>query len=220
MIESSPEKFSSNVLLRPIAQCAAFPTVAQVVGPSELAYFAQIEPLFGYFDVPFPVVIPRSGMTIMEPHIGKIVHKYDIELSQLRNNLDSLIGDVVERLFPSQAAESVTSLNRCIKDDLDKFARKLEKSDPEGYRHIVNFKKHVDYELQQLQKKLKASNKKRHDELTDQIRKANAFLFPDGNLQERVLSPVYFANKFGPDLFNKIYEAIDVERPVHTVLEL
>ena len=46
IIENSPHRFSSNVLLRPIAQCTAFPTLCQVVGPSELAYFAQIEPLF------------------------------------------------------------------------------------------------------------------------------------------------------------------------------
>jgi len=220
LVESSPQKFSSNVLLRPIVQCAVFPTLVQVVGPSELAYFAQIEPLFEHFGVSFPVVFPRSGMTIIEPHIRKIINKYGIELPQLRNNLEALTGEVVERLFPSQAAESVISLNKCLKEDLDRFARKLEKSDPEGYRHIVNFRQHIDYELQQLQKKLKSSNKKRHDELTEQIRKANAFLFPGGNLQERVLSPLYFANKFGPGIFKKIYEALDMERPVHTVLEL
>lgn len=52
LIDKSPDKFSPNVLMRPIAQCYAFPTLAHIVGPSELAYFAQIEPLYDFFDVP------------------------------------------------------------------------------------------------------------------------------------------------------------------------
>ena len=220
IIEKSPDRFSSNVLLRPIAQCTAFPVVCQVVGPSELAYFAQIEPLFEYFDVPFPIIYPRSGMTIVEPHIKKILHKYRINLPDLRGRLEPVIGEVVEKLFPSEAAELAISLSACIKDDLDRFSKELKDSDPEGYQHINNFRKFIDFELKQLQKKLKTSNKKRHDELTSQIRKTYSFLFPDGRLQERVLSPFYFANKYGKDIFKSIYEHLNVDRPAHSVLEL
>jgi len=220
LIDKSPNRFSSNVLLRPIAQCTAFPVVCQVVGPSELAYFAQIEPLYKFFDVPFPIIHPRSGMTIVEPHIKKILHKYAINMPDLRGRLEPLISEVVEKLFPSEGAELTMSLSNCIKDDLDKFSKELEKSDPEGYQHIINFRKYIDFELKQLQKKLKTSNKKRHDELTSQIRKAYSFLFPDGGLQERVLSPLYFANKFGKDIFKSIYDNLNIDRPVHSVLEL
>jgi len=220
VVESNPEYFSSNVLLRPIAQCAAFPTLCHVVGPSELAYFAQIEPLFEFFDVPFPIAYPRAGMTIIEPHIKKIVYKYELDLPQLKNNLEPTIGDVVEKMFPSEAAGNVMSINECLKQDLEKYAGDLAGTDPDGYRHIMNFKKHVDFELKQLQKKLKSSNKKRHDALTDQIRRVNSFLFPEGNLQERVLSPLYFANKFGPDIFRQIYDNLEIDKPVHSILEL
>jgi bacillithiol biosynthesis cysteine-adding enzyme BshC len=211
LVERFPERFSTNVLLRPLAQCAAFPTLAQVVGPSELAYYAQI---------PFPVIYPRHGMTIVEPHIKKIIHKYDLDPGDLKNRLEALIGEVVERLFPSEAAGTIGSLSDCLKTDLDNFADKLKNADPDGYQHIVNFKKHVDYELKQLQKKLKASNKKRHDSLADQIRKANAFLFPENKLQERVLSPLYFANKYSLEIFDKIYESLQIDKPAHIILEL
>ena len=112
------------------------------------------------------------------------------------------------------------SLNNCIKHDLERFAKRLKDSDPEGYRLLVNFKKHVDFELGTLQKKLKASNKKRHEELTAQIRRACSFLFPGGSLQERVLSPLYFTNKFGPGIIKEIYDNLIVDKPVHSVLEL
>jgi len=220
IVEKSPERFSSNVLLRPIAQCAAFPTLCQVVGPSEMAYFAQIEPLFSFFDVPFPIIYPRAGMTIIEPQTKKIMYKYELDLPALKNDLERTIGEVVERLFPSEAADNIFSLNQCLNKDLDGFAEKMKDSDPEGYQHIVNYKKRLDFELKQLQKKLKTSNKKRHDNLADQIRRAYAFLFPDGNLQERVISPLYFANKFGPEIFKRIFDCLEVDKPVHSVLEL
>jgi len=123
-------------------------------------------------------------------------------------------------MFPSEAAGNVMSINECLKQDLEKYAGDLAGTDPDGYRHIMNFKKHVDFELKQLQKKLKSSNKKRHDALTDQIRRVNSFLFPEGNLQERVLSPLYFANKFGPDIFRQIYDNLEIDKPVHSILEL
>jgi len=219
-VEKSPDRFSSNVLLRPVAQCAAFPTLCQVVGLSELAYFAQIEPLFGFFDVPFPVVYPRAGMTIIEPQIKKTLYKYELDLPTLKNNLERSIGEVVEKLFPSEAANNVLSLNQCLNKDLDGFAEKMKDSDPEGYQHIVKYKIHLDFELKQLQKKLKSSNKKRHDNLSEQIRRASAFLFPGGNLQERMISPLYYANKFGPEIFKQIYDGLEIDKPVHSVLEL
>ena len=219
-VDKSPAQFSSNVLLRPIAQCAAFPTLAHVVGPSELAYFAQIEPLFEYFEVPFPIAFPRAGMTIVEPHINKIIKKYDLQLSELKNDLEMTIGSVVERLFPSVAANNVVSLSDCMARDLDELAIQLKQSDPEGERHVLNFAKQLDFDIKQLTKKLQASNKKRHEELTGQMRRAHAFLFPNGGLQERLISPLYYANKFGPGIFQAIYDNLEVDKPAHTVLEL
>lgn len=220
IVDKSPQRFSANVLLWPVAQCTAFPTLGQAVGPSELAYFAQIEPFFEFFDVPFPVIYPRFGMTIVEPHIKRILNKYELKLPQLKNELERTIGTVIETLYPSKTAEAVVSLQNHFNDDLEKYSMMLQKTDPEGYQHLINFKKHIDYELKQLQKKLKASNKKRHDELTSQIRKTYSYIFPVNKLQERVLSPVYFANKFGPEIFQKIFESLNIDKPVHIILEL
>ena len=220
IVEKSPYNFSANVLLSPIVRCTAFPTLIQTVGPSELAYFAQIEPLFDFFDIPFPVIYPRLGMTIVEPHIKRILKKYELKLPQLRKELEGTVGMVIEKLFPSKSAKVMTSLQNHFNGDLEKYAKMLQKSDQEGYQHLANFKKRIDYELKHLQKKLKASNKKRHDELASQIRKTYRYTFPNNKLQERVLSPVYFANKYGPEIFQKIFEALNMDKPGHIILEL
>ena len=65
-VEDNPEKFSPNVLLRPIIQDSLFPTLAYVGGPAELAYFAQIEALYTMLDKPMPVLWPRDSFTLID----------------------------------------------------------------------------------------------------------------------------------------------------------
>lgn len=59
------EQFSPNVLLRPLYQDALFPTAAYVAGPSEVAYFAQLQPVYACFDLPMPVIYPRKSITLV-----------------------------------------------------------------------------------------------------------------------------------------------------------
>ena len=48
-LKESPWKFSPNVLFRPLMQDLLLPTLAYVAGPSEVAYLAQIGPLYEEF---------------------------------------------------------------------------------------------------------------------------------------------------------------------------
>jgi bacillithiol biosynthesis cysteine-adding enzyme BshC len=219
-VNQSPQQFSPNVLLRPIAQCYAFPTLCQVTGPSELAYYIQILPLFDYFNIPAPIIFPRPGMTLIEPHIGKTIDKYALDIGLLKHDPDLSISAAIERLFPSDAAQAIALIQEELKRDLDNSAGTIQNSDPEGYQAVSNFAKRFDFEFNELQKKLKATNKKRHDDIRSQIKKGHDFLFPDNKLQERVISPIYFINKFGPEIFNKIYAGLDIDNAKHILLEL
>jgi bacillithiol biosynthesis cysteine-adding enzyme BshC len=65
MLAAAPQDFSPNVLLRPLYQDALFPTVAYVAGPSEIAYFAQLGPVYERFGMPMPVIYPRKTITVL-----------------------------------------------------------------------------------------------------------------------------------------------------------
>ena len=77
-IENSPERFSPNVLLRPICQDYIFPTGLYVAGPSEISYFAQVTPLYDFYDINTPIVYPRSSFTLLEKNIASSLDKFDL----------------------------------------------------------------------------------------------------------------------------------------------
>ncbi|MEQ1571545.1 MAG: bacillithiol biosynthesis BshC, partial [Myxococcota bacterium] len=51
---------SSSALSRPIVQDHLLPTAAMVCGPGELAYFAQLPPVYAAFGLPMPAIVPRA----------------------------------------------------------------------------------------------------------------------------------------------------------------
>ena len=220
ILDSAPEKFSPNVSLRPIAQCFAFPTVCQVVGPSEAAYFAQIQPLFDYLDVPWPVVKPRIFATIVEPHIQKIIDKLSLDFAFLYDDTEHEISRAIKEKFPPETQQKAESLRSEIEKPLLDLIKSLKNSDSESGQAIEHTRKRIDHELNHLSKKLFAAHKKRHEAVKGQIYRAANFLFPEGKFQERVLSPVYFANKFGPGIFKKIESELDIDSVHHQIVEI
>lgn len=220
VLKESPERFSPNVCLRPIAQCHVFPTVCQVVGPSEAAYFAQIQPLYEFLNVPWPVVRPRIFASIIEPHIGRLMKKLSIDFSVLHRDAEQEVGRVIKENFPPEIQERADSLRAAVVKPLSDLSESLKDPDPESVQALENAKKRIDHELNHLSKKLFAAHKKRHETTKDQVYRAASFLLPEGKFQERVLSPVYFADKFGPGIFEKIESEIDVDFIGHQLIEI
>ena len=73
-----PRNLSCSVMFRPIVQDFLLPTVAYVAGPGEISYFAQLTELYNCLDVAMPLIWPRASMTLVEPHIGRLLEKSDL----------------------------------------------------------------------------------------------------------------------------------------------
>jgi len=220
LLEMEPEKFSANVTLRPIAQNSVFPTIAQIVGPSEAAYFAQIRPSFEFHGVPWPVVRPRIFASLLEPHIAKMITKLGIEFAGLANDLEFEVGRVIKENFPAEFQEQADALRTRMEAPLMRLAEDVRKTDLESYQAIDHTRRRIDHELNHLSKKLFMAHKKKHEDARKRIYKVAAFLLPGGKFQERVLSPVYFANKFGPDLLRGIEPKLALDSRAHQLVEI
>jgi bacillithiol synthase len=219
-LKTEPERFSPNVTLRPIVQCFAFPTVSQIVGPSEAAYFAQITPLFDFHGVPWPVIRPRLFATLIEPQIAKIMHKLSIDFAGLDRDIEFEIGRVISENYPPEIQNQAEQLRAQIENPLSSLAESIKTQDLESYQALEYTRRKIDHELNHLSKKLIMAHKKRHDEVRRKVLKVAAFLLPSDKFQERVLTPVYFADKFGPGIFKQLENKLDLDSVAHQLVEI
>ncbi len=100
LIEKEPERFSPNVLLRPVVQDYLLPTAFYIGGPSEVSYFAQVMPLYNIYQIEPPIVYPRSSVTLLEKNIISILEKYNLKLTDVFVNPDKLKNKVIENISP------------------------------------------------------------------------------------------------------------------------
>ena len=92
LIEKSPEKFSPNVVLRPLYEERILPNLAYIGGPAEVVYWLQLKEMFAYYHTEFPMLIPRNFALVVPKSINKKMGKLQLsntaifkETHQLKN---------------------------------------------------------------------------------------------------------------------------------------
>jgi len=219
-IRKEPGNFSPNVLLRPVLQSFLFPVVSVVLGPSEVAYFAQTGPLFELHKIPFPVVYPRKSVTLLEGRVSKVLDRHHLSLLDFTGDLETLLGRLVRESEGKELETKVMFARQSTREAIDALKRELVGLDPTLEKTVEQVQARFDLEIQNLEKKGVAAAKRKNETLRDQIYRTKNLLFPEGELQERKLSATYFLVKYGFDIFTKIRREIDFESFDHQVIPL
>ena len=92
----TPERFSPNVTLRAVVQDYLLPTIAYYGGAAEIAYFAQTAEVYRVLERPATPILPRSSLTMIERHTGRVLERYDLTLADFFEGLEPVIKRVVE----------------------------------------------------------------------------------------------------------------------------
>ena len=120
-LDARPERFSPNVVMRPLYQDSLLPTVAYVAGPGEVAYFAQFQPAYEWAGLPMPLIHPRVTATLIEERLERILKKFRITAEDI---LTRMIGQ------PDGHGQSTALFDAMIASDLaPQFAAALENVD-------------------------------------------------------------------------------------------
>lgn len=196
-LEEAPERFSPDVSLRPVASCRLLPTAVTVLGPSEMAYWAQLPCLFDWAGVPFPRLRPRLGWTVLEDKIGKVLGKLDAVPDDFRDGGRALAERVREEGRPGAVDRALSEARGRTGRALDEVEEAVGRELP-GIRSAVGKARHRAFEvLDDLASAVDDRVEERHAVILDQIEKAAVHLWPDGRPQERVLSPLYYLARYG-----------------------
>lgn len=218
LVESDPLAISWNVVLRPLIQDSLFPVAATVCGPGEVSYFAQLAEVYKYMDIELPVIYPRYSATIIEDKIEKILKKpdmTDIILSHERS-------DAIRSVLEGEDAEKTGRLLEGLQEEIDKKIEDAESKikiygiDPESA--FDRIKRNMDKELKILSKKIYSKLKKQNQCIIDDIDRIYLNVFPDGNLQERMINIFYYLNRYGIDMISSLYYSFEPLEREHRFL--
>lgn len=212
LFEESPERFSANVVLRPVVESAVFPTLSYVGGPGEVRYLAQTGCLFEAHGVGMPVVFPRLGVTLVEGKVRKVLDKFDLDEDDVVGRpVHEVITSVVRDDVPEAVKSALGQLRQALQEGYQAVYEAAETIDPTLKGPIFGARNEGFKAISEVEKKVRQHVKLKGETQLEQIEKAAANLAPDGKPQERVLNVHQYLARYGSELIPAILERLRVE---------
>ncbi|UCC72717.1 MAG: bacillithiol biosynthesis cysteine-adding enzyme BshC [Gemmatimonadota bacterium] len=208
ILHSTPERLSPGALLRPVAEARAFPVVAHVVGPGEIAYLAQSQVLFALHEVPAPVVVPRAAFRMIEPKVARVLDKYGIRPDELAGDATRAINRLLDQRTPPELQESLARLRSDVAAALDRVEAAALGFDPGAQSLLGSGQRAIHSSIDGLESRLQARLREKGQIVRGQLEKAAVNLYPGGKPQERMLSPYPFLVRYGEGLLDEIYQKV------------
>lgn len=219
-LESYPEYFSPNVLLRPLYQDILLPTVAYIAGPSETAYYAQLLGVYGVFGLDMPVIYPRKNLTLLEGKVERILQAYDMQVHDFWKNIEPMIGELAKQQVPAELQKRLENAQLCINKNIEALENVVTEFEKTLGETVKGAKGRMLGQLEMIEKKITQAAKKKNDVVVNQLHKAQGNLFPDNGLQERVLNVAPFLFRYGYEFIDRLHDAIDIDEFGHQVVRL
>jgi bacillithiol biosynthesis cysteine-adding enzyme BshC len=215
-----PERFSPNVVLRPIVQDRLFPTVCYIAGPSELAYQAQLGGVYRAFGVEAPLLHSRASATILDSAAARFLERHAIAFESLQAQDESVLNQLLERQLPPSIDRLIHETERHIEGQAAALRDAVKAVDPTLSGAVDTTRDRLKETLHQLHNKIVHASKKKDDTLRRQFRRTRDLAFPAGHPQERALNVVFFANRYGPAFVDRLLEELPLSSACHYLLTI
>lgn len=198
---------SGNALLRPLYQEVVLPNLCYVGGAGEIAYWLQLKSTFEAFEVPFPMLLMRNAALIVNEKQFEKSKKLQLTWQELFLKPSALIQHKVKQL--SQQNIDFQSQQQQLQTMFELMKKQISKTDASFEGAVLAQEKKQMKGLQNLEKRwLKAEKRRLYDVLT-RIEILQQSLFPNGNLQERVLNFTEFYEANGEELLLVLKENLN-----------
>jgi bacillithiol biosynthesis cysteine-adding enzyme BshC len=202
-LDTHPERFSPNVVLRALYQETILPDIAFIGGGAEVAYWLELKPMFDHFNTPFPMLVLRNSFMFIEAEDEKKLHSFGLVPEDL------FLGEygVIDKYVKTQTShvlevdQEKAHASRLFND----FKLKAAAVDHTLVQHLDALHTRLQKQLDNAGKKLLRAEKKNFETGKNQILKIRNKLFPGGSLQERVENFMPFYADHGPAFISEVY---------------
>ena len=211
-LKNYPEKFSPNVILRPLYQEVILPNLAYIGGGGEIAYWLELKNNFEAQKVTFPILILRNSFVIATDKLMTKSANLGVSFEELFLSNQELINKKTKEL--SNIKIDFSEQKEILKKQFSELLKIAEQTD-KSFTGAVKAQEAKQIKgLDNLEKRLLKAEKRIHFEKLERITDIQNQLFPNGSLQERKSNfSVFYSQTF-------INEIISQSNPLEACFKL
>ena len=206
LLESHPEKFSPNVIMRPLYQEVILPNLCYIGGGGELAYWLELKSYFNSANVTFPILLLRNSVLIATQKQAEKLDKLGLTWADIFSKQQDLLNKKIQTF--SEFRLDFSEQKEFLKKQFETLTTIAAKTDA-SFTGAVKAQETKQLKgLENLEKRLIKAEKRSHTDQLERITQIQNELFPGLSLQERKanFSEYYleFDGKLLAELFNKL----------------
>jgi len=186
LVEKAPEKFSPNVILRPLYQECILPNLCYIGGGGEIAYWLELKSMFEANNITFPILLLRNSVVIATEKQMKKADKLNLNWNDLFSKQNDLITSKTKDF--SQFTIDFSEQKRILQQQFEKLNQIALQTDKSFMGAVKAQETKQIKGLENLEKRLLKAEKRVHSEKLEQIVNLQNELFPNHSLQERQLN--------------------------------
>ena len=201
-IENHPEKFSPNVILRPLYQEVVLPNLCYIGGGGELAYWLELKSNFDANKITYPMLLLRNSVVTITSKQAEKADKLELSYADLFANQQELFNQKTKEFskFIIDFSEQKEALKKQF-EALYTIANQTDKSFSGAVKaqEIKQIKG-----LENLEKRLLRAEKRIQKDRLQRILVLQNEIFPNQSLQERKANFSEFYLEYGDTFLKKI----------------
>ena len=203
-VDDYPERFSPNVIMRPLYQEVILPNLCYIGGGGELAYWFQLKAFFNEVKVPFPIMLLRNSVLIQSVQQQKKLKNLNISNEDIFLKREVFINKKVKEI--SKIDIDLSSQKKYLIEQFESLYKLAEQTD----KTFVNAVKAQEVKqlkgLENLEKRLLKAQKRKLQDQVSRMTELHEELFPNNSLQERTTNFSQFYLEYGEELIPQLIE--------------
>lgn len=203
-VQQHPERFSPNVILRPVFQETILPNIAFIGGGGELAYWLELKKVFAAAEVPYPVIVLRNSFMVLEEKYAALALKLGFNAADLFKPENELLNILVKR--DSSLQLDLVHEMKAMEQMYERLQQAAGAVDKSLASHTAALQAKAIKKIEVLQQKMLRAEKRKYEAQQRQLHKLKSVLFPNNGLQERSENMIPFFAKWGNGFIRFLYQ--------------
>lgn len=206
-LKEHPERFSPNVITRPLYQEVVLPNLCYIGGGGELAYWLELKSFFDTVKVPFPLLMLRNSVLLVSEKVRGKMARMNLSVADMFLKQNSLINKKIREI--SNIDIDFSPQKAYLQEQFQNLYALAEETDASFKGAVAAQEKKQLKGLEHLEKRLLKAQKRKLQDQVARVAELQNQLFPNRSLQERTLNFSEPFMELGEDLIPMLLEHLE-----------